>query len=57
MNPFSKLRSTIKSRVFDAGIVEMAKSFNNTALAEVLSFDGIGGQLNAKITDDSLAWM
>lgn len=54
MNPFSKLRGPIKSRVFDEGIVEMAQSFNKTALAQIPSLDGSGGPPGG---ESSLAWM
>mmetsp|Transcript_19137 Transcript_19137/g.40207 ORF Transcript_19137/g.40207 Transcript_19137/m.40207 type:complete len:114 (+) Transcript_19137:980-1321(+) len=39
MNPFSKIRGAIKSRVFDKGIVEVATSFNKTAMAQAISTD------------------
>ncbi|KAL3762099.1 hypothetical protein ACHAW5_008839 [Stephanodiscus triporus] len=57
MNPFSQLRSPIRSRRFDDGIVEMARSYNDVALERVTSsLEGeYGGGRMAK--KDGLAWM
>lgn len=57
MNPFSQLRSPIRSRRFDDGIVEMARSYNDAALERVTSsLEGeYGGGGMAK--KDGLAWM
>ncbi len=43
MNPFSQLRGPVRSRIFDDGITEMARSFNGSALEQV--------------SKDGLAWM
>lgn len=48
MNPFSKLRSPIQSRVFDEGINEMARQFNAGAVQRASA----GGQV-----DDGMSWM
>mmetsp|Transcript_30567 Transcript_30567/g.56481 ORF Transcript_30567/g.56481 Transcript_30567/m.56481 type:complete len:364 (+) Transcript_30567:100-1191(+) len=56
MNPFSKLRSPIQSPIFDKGIVQMAQSFNSSALEKVLSLEGgyVGGSNNRS---NGLVWM
>lgn len=55
MNPFSKLRSPIQSRIFDEGIVRMAQLFNSSALEKVMSFEGgYGGGSNR---NNVLVWM
>jgi hypothetical protein len=61
MNPFSQLRSTIKSRRFDDGVIDMARSFNDIALEHVASMSatlddrGYGGGMRTK--NDGVAWM
>ena len=45
MNPFSKLRSPIQSRVFDEGVYEMAREFNVAAVER------------AKMVEDGMNWM
>jgi hypothetical protein len=42
MNPFSKLRSPIQSRVFDKGILDMAQSFNGSAMKRAMLERGNG---------------
>jgi len=56
MNPFSKLRAPIQSRIFDEGIVRMAQSFNSSALEKVLSSEGghVGGSIDGS---NGLVWM
>lgn len=49
MNPFSKLRSPIQSRVFDEGINEMARQFNAGAVQRASA--GCGQ------VDDGMSWM
>lgn len=57
MNPFSKLRSPIQSRMFNQGVIQMAQSFNASALEKVLSLNihAVGDVL--KNTSDGLQWM
>jgi hypothetical protein len=47
MNPFSKLRSPIQSRVFNEGIFEMAREFNAGAVKRATSSH----------VDDGMSWM
>ncbi|KAL7442548.1 hypothetical protein ACHAXM_008444 [Skeletonema potamos] len=49
MNPFTKLRGPIKSRVFDQGIDEIARSFNSSAIEQAAQ--------NGEATGEGLAWM
>jgi hypothetical protein len=51
MNPFSKLRSPIQSRVFDEGIYEMARQFNVEAVVRARNVDNGGSSM------DGLSWM
>jgi hypothetical protein len=51
MNPFSKLRSQIQSRVFDEGIYEMARQFNVEAVVRARNVDNGGSSM------DGLSWM
>jgi hypothetical protein len=57
MNPVSQLRGPVRSKRFDDGIVEMARSFNGSALEQVSSSSEgeYGGWWTAK--KDGLAWM
>ncbi len=62
MNPFSRLRSTIKSRRFDDGVIDMARSFNDIALEHVAStsatLEGMGYGVGMPTSKkDGLAWM
>jgi hypothetical protein len=50
MNPFTKLRGPIKSRVFDQGIGEIARSFNSSAIEQAVQ----NGEAN---NGEGLAWM
>jgi len=49
LNPFSKLRSPIQSRVFDQGILEMARSFNEKAVKTAREEEAS--------LEESLSWM
>ncbi|KAL7538080.1 hypothetical protein ACHAXR_008280 [Thalassiosira sp. AJA248-18] len=53
MNPFSRLRGPIQSRIFDKGIVQMAQSFNSAALQQISSSFGGRGFNNS----NGLVWM
>lgn len=50
MNPFSKLKSPIQSRMFDEGIREMAREFNTGAIK--MASAGSGG-----FVEDGINWM
>lgn len=62
MNPFSKLRSPIKSKAFDLGIVQTAFAFNDTAavspplVAPTLSSKARSAAVSGT-ADRSLEWM
>lgn len=49
MNPFTKLRGPIKSRVFDNGIEEIARAFNSSAIEQAAQ--------NGEANGEGLAWM
>ena len=57
MNPFSKLRSPIRSRMFDKGIIEMAQWFNTSSLEKVLSLDTHDVVVKSQNIGDGLEWM
>ncbi|KAL7489636.1 hypothetical protein ACHAW6_015324 [Cyclotella cf. meneghiniana] len=51
LNPFSKLRGPIRSRAFDGGILEMARSFNEKAMRMA------GEETTVASLEESLSWM
>ena len=58
MNPFSQLRSPIQSKIFDNGIVNMAKSFNTAALGQISRVkEEVGGGDGSDGKKNGLVWM